>query len=64
MDIYKDKPFRKNVYDFLSLVEDNFENFSFTSQKVEIISDEIFARLEKIADEEQLKMILEWLLEM
>lgn len=63
MDIYKDKPFRKNVYDFLSLVENNFENFSFTSQKVEIISDEIFARLEKIADEEQLKMILEWLLE-
>jgi len=61
MDIYNDEPFKRNVFDLLSLIKNTLDNFTFTAHRVEITSDEFFTRTKNIKTDNDLMSVLGWL---
>ena len=61
MDIYTDEPFRRIVFDVVGLIKNSHDYLVFTSEKIEITSDEFFSRVENLRDNNELNTILDLL---
>lgn len=61
MDIYTDEPFRRIVFDVVRLIRNSHDYLAFTSEKIEITSDEFFSRVGNLRGDNELKTILDLL---
>jgi len=61
MDINKNEPFKRIVFDVAKLIKNTFDYSSFSADKIEITSDEFFTRINNIKSDTDLTKILDFL---
>lgn len=61
MDINKNEPFKRIVFDVAKLIKNTFDYSSFSADKIEITSDEFFTRINNLKSDTDLIKILDFL---
>ena len=61
MDINKNEPFKRIVFDIATLIKNTFDYSSFSAEKVEVTGDEFFTRINNLKSDDELIKVLDYL---